>query len=348
MISGTPTPARRARLAAIILSGGRATRMGGVTKTALTVAGRSLLARTTDAALAACDGAVVIVGEAPDDVRVDGERTVVVREDPPGGGPVAALSAALPFVDADRVLLLSGDLVAGDAAVTTLVAAGAALDASVGSTSVDSGPSRRSGSAPSGSSGVRAEGAVLVDSGGRTQWLCALVSTRALGDAVARRQAGAPGAGSLHGARMSEVVGALGLTEVPDTAGVSADIDTWQDLSRARSRTSGAHMSDRTLPPEALDEWSSVLRDRFGLDADQVPIGLVLDLARDVAHDVARPAAPLSAFIAGLVAGRAGGSRDDTAAAIAEIVSLAAVWAEGREESGQPADRGPGGGGGGL
>lgn len=107
-------------------------------------------------------------------------------------------------------------------------------------------------------------------------------------------------------------------------------------------------MSDRTLPPEALDEWSSVLRDRFGLDADQVPIGLVLDLARDVAHDVARPAAPLSAFIAGLVAGRAGGSRDDTAAAIAEIVSLAAAWAEGREESGQPADRGPGGGGGGL
>ena len=63
-------------------------------------------------------------------------------------------------------------------------------------------------------------------------------------------------------------------------------------------------MNDRTLPPEALDEWSSVLRDRFGLDAEQVPIALVLDLARDVAHDVARPAAPLSAFVAGLVAGR--------------------------------------------
>ena len=69
-------------------------------------------------------------------------------------------------------------------------------------------------------------------------------------------------------------------------------------------------MNDRTLPPEALDEWSSVLRDRFGLDAEQVPIALVLDLARDVAHDVARPAAPLSAFVA--------------------VVALAGAWAEGR------------------
>ena len=89
-------------------------------------------------------------------------------------------------------------------------------------------------------------------------------------------------------------------------------------------------MNDRTLPPEALDEWSSVLRDRFGLDAEQVPIALVLDLARDVAHDVARPAAPLSAFVAGLVAGRAGGSPEDTAAALAEGVALAGAWAEGR------------------
>ena len=57
-------------------------------------------------------------------------------------------------------------------------------------------------------------------------------------------------------------------------------------------------MSDapRTLPPEALDEWALALRERFGLAADDVPVALILDLARDVANGVARPAAPFSAF----------------------------------------------------
>ena len=65
-------------------------------------------------------------------------------------------------------------------------------------------------------------------------------------------------------------------------------------------------MSDRTLPPEALDAWAAAVRDKLALDHD-LPVALVLDLARDVANGVARPAAPLSAFAAGLAAGRAGG-----------------------------------------
>jgi len=86
--------------------------------------------------------------------------------------------------------------------------------------------------------------------------------------------------------------------------------------------------SPRTLPPEALDEWAEALRDRFDLGADDVPIALILDLARDVANGVARPAAPFSAFVAGLVAGRAGGSPDDVRAAVAEIVELAGTWSD--------------------
>lgn len=80
---------------------------------------------------------------------------------------------------------------------------------------------------------------------------------------------------------------------------------------------------NRTLPPEALDDWAGVLRERFGLAAEDVPVGLILDLARDVANGVARPAAPFSAFVAGLVAGRAGGSPDDVRAAVAAITELA-------------------------
>ncbi|KJL27064.1 DUF6457 domain-containing protein [Microbacterium azadirachtae] len=81
--------------------------------------------------------------------------------------------------------------------------------------------------------------------------------------------------------------------------------------------------NDRTLPPEALDDWAAVLRERFALAEDDLPIALILDLARDVANGVARPAAPFSAFVAGLVAGRAGGSPGDVRAVVAAISELA-------------------------
>lgn len=84
--------------------------------------------------------------------------------------------------------------------------------------------------------------------------------------------------------------------------------------------------ASRTLPPEALDAWAGALRERFDLGPDDVPITLILDLARDAANGVARPAAPLSTFVAGLVAGRAGGSAADIEAAAAAITALAANW----------------------
>lgn len=86
----------------------------------------------------------------------------------------------------------------------------------------------------------------------------------------------------------------------------------------------------RTLPPEALEEWAAALREKFGLAEEDLPISLILDLARDVAVGVARPAAPFSAFAAGLVAGRRSGSPADVEAVVAEIVQLAATW-EGNE-----------------
>lgn len=85
-------------------------------------------------------------------------------------------------------------------------------------------------------------------------------------------------------------------------------------------------MSANHLPPETLDEWANALRERFELSADDVPISLILDLAKDVANGVARPAAPFSAFVAGLVAGRKGGSVDDVQEAVAAVVALAEGW----------------------
>ena len=85
-------------------------------------------------------------------------------------------------------------------------------------------------------------------------------------------------------------------------------------------------MSERTLPPEALDEWAAALRERFNLGPDDLPIALILDLARDVAVGVARPAAPFSAFAAALGAGRAGGSPEQVREAIASLTELAIAW----------------------
>ena len=85
-------------------------------------------------------------------------------------------------------------------------------------------------------------------------------------------------------------------------------------------------MSERTLPPEALDEWAAALRERFNLGPDDLPIALILDLAHDVAVGGARAAALFSAFAAGLVAGRAGGSPEQVREAIASLTELAIAW----------------------
>ncbi|HOY81384.1 MAG: molybdopterin-guanine dinucleotide biosynthesis protein MobA [Microbacteriaceae bacterium] len=84
-------------------------------------------------------------------------------------------------------------------------------------------------------------------------------------------------------------------------------------------------MSDRTLPPEALDDWAAALREVLDL-VDELPIALILDLARDVATGVARPAAPVSAFAVGLAAGRAGGSIHDIEAALNAVTVRAESW----------------------
>ncbi|NLV79372.1 MAG: NTP transferase domain-containing protein [Rhodococcus sp.] len=88
---------------AVIVAGGRATRMGGLDKPAQIVAGRRML----DAAVAAVAGLdrVTVVGPPRDGL---GASVTQVRESPAGSGPVAALAAARPA--ADVVVTLPSDL----------------------------------------------------------------------------------------------------------------------------------------------------------------------------------------------------------------------------------------------
>lgn len=169
-------------------------------KPALTVGSTTLLDRVLAAAADLADQLVVVGPQRPTLRPVQW-----VREDPPGGGPVAALAAGLAVVGAPAVLLLAADLPFLDAG--TLRALLGAADGH--------------------------DGALVVDGDGREQWLCGAWSTAAL-------RAGLAGLDP-HGARLRAVLGGLDAVRVrpPVAAGAPApwtDCDTPEDLAAARSR----------------------------------------------------------------------------------------------------------------
>lgn len=193
---------------AIVLAGGQGRRLGGVDKAALMVGGRPLL----DLALHAVSGAsrVVVVGPA----RRLPRGLEWVSEDPPGGGPVAAIAAAMPHVESQVVVVLACDM----PFVTTRTVELLAAAASAG----------RSGSlAP----GVL-DGALLVDERGRRQFLAAAYRTTALAGAL--HQLGRP-----DGAAMRHVVRHLTVTEVATDPEVTLDCDTWDDVGHSRDLLEG-------------------------------------------------------------------------------------------------------------
>ncbi|MFI6427979.1 molybdenum cofactor guanylyltransferase [Promicromonospora sp. NPDC050880] len=201
---------------AVILAGGRATRLGGASKADLVVDGAPLLDRALTASAAARE--VVVVGPPELAARLretrpaalrhevapaapPGSRPIprLTREDPPHGGPVAGLAAglrALPAPGAPWVLVLAVDVPYAVHAVTALEHA------------VSREP---------------ADGAHLVRDG-RAQWLVGLYRRAALDAALDGTDA--------HGASMRRLVGALRCTEVTDPAGWSDDIDTPADAAR--------------------------------------------------------------------------------------------------------------------
>lgn len=268
---------------AILLAGGRGSRVGGAVKPLFEVGGATLLSAAVTAVRRAGARRVVVVAPVLDEAL----DVTWVREDPPYGGPVAAVVAALPEVDADDLYVLACDTVAPAEVMSRLAAP----------------------LAP----GV--DGVCLDD--GRRQWLMGRYRAAAVREAASAL----PAAG--RDASMRALLGGLEVASITVDADLTRDVDTWDDLREARG---GAMTESRTLPPEALDDWSAALAQRFGLTRGDIPVSLILDLARDVANGVARPAAPLSAFVAGLVAGRAGGSPADTEKAVAAVVEMARDW----------------------
>lgn len=187
---------------ALVLAGGSARRLGGVDKPGLLVGGSSLLDRVLSAVTGA--GRVVVVGPR----RPTATPVRWVREDPPGGGPAAALAAGLPVLQAEWVAVLAADLPFLDVVTVDRLRA-AAMDG---------------------------DGALLVDQDGRDQLLLGVWRTAALRDALPAHPAGA---------RIAVVLDALRAVRLPvAAAGPGAhpwqDVDTDEDLSRARALAGGA------------------------------------------------------------------------------------------------------------
>jgi len=210
-------PGRRSpcvRLAAVVLAGGQASRLGGADKPGLVVGTRSLLAAVVSAAVEAGAGHVVVVGPArPGLAAAAGPSGQLdfVREDPPGSGPVAALRAGLAAISAPAVAVLAADMPFLAARhLRALLEAAGLQDAGAGAASGSPGPLRAAGlqdaraDAVSGSPGPRPGqdaragqapcGAVLLDDGGRPQWLAGCWAVTVLRGQLARY-----GGDSLHG-----------------------------------------------------------------------------------------------------------------------------------------------------
>ncbi|MEU9118550.1 NTP transferase domain-containing protein [Streptomyces sp. NPDC048506] len=278
---------------AIVLAGGAARRLGGADKPALSVGGRPLL----DRVLAACPDAATTVVVGPG--RPAARTVVQALEDPPGGGPLAALDAGLRHTTAPTVLVLSADL-----PFLTVATVRSLLEAAAHTAARD--------------------GALLQDASGRDQPLVAAYRAAALRRELARVRAER---GTLTGLPLRAVLTVLQLERVPDAASTASfDCDTWEDINAARARIrEHGHV---------LDEWITAVKAELGIELD-VDTAALLDLARDAAHGVARPAAPLTTFLIGYAAGQQG--RDvkeltDRAAALAN--RWAAEAAEAAESTG--------------
>jgi molybdopterin-guanine dinucleotide biosynthesis protein A len=181
---------------AIVLAGGAAARLGGADKPALDVGGSALLDHVL-AAVADADRIVVVGPGRPAVVPV-----IWCREEPPGGGPVAALAAGLPHVEADVVLTLAADLPWIGPAVPVLLAA---------------------------LTGSTADCAALVDGAGRVNYLSAAWRRASLVRALTVL-------GEPTGAPMRGLVSTATLLEVPDEGSWGLDCDTWDDIDGARRR----------------------------------------------------------------------------------------------------------------
>ena len=180
---------------AIVLAGGASTRMAGQDKLALPLVDKPLLDHAVDAVASA--DLIITVGPP----RQTGRSVHWTREQPPGGGPVAAIAAGL--VAADRlgdesqfVAVIAGDMPLAGGVIGTLLRAAEAADCDV---------------------------AIAVGADGRDQPLLAIWRRTALSDVLAACE-------STAGTSARSLLAGVRVARVPVTGDATRDCDEQQDL----------------------------------------------------------------------------------------------------------------------
>lgn len=187
---------------AIVLAGGRSSRMGDVDKLGVVVDGRTLLSHACEAVAGA--RRFVVVG--PERLPGVPGSALTTREVPAYSGPVAAIGAGLAALGADRagaVVVVAADVPRAAEAVPELVDA------------LHRHPD--------------ADGVVPL-SGGRRQPLLAIYRTALLVQVLAAAE-------PLADRSVTSVVNTMDLHEIELPADVVADVDTPADLSRLTEET---------------------------------------------------------------------------------------------------------------
>ena len=216
---------------ALVLAGGAGQRLGGPGKPALLVGGAPMLARV----LAAVAGASARIVVGPQTVPLP-DGVLLTREQPPGGGPVAAIAAGLPLVQTGEVVLLAADLPFLTAAAVDHLRATLAQPAEAASPAMDAtraedaGPARIAEDA-----GPAVDGVVYVDEAGRRQTLCGVWCTESLRRRVERLR-DERGEDGLAGAPLRALLAGLRVGEVTHQAGGPPpwyDCDTQAEWERA-------------------------------------------------------------------------------------------------------------------
>jgi molybdopterin-guanine dinucleotide biosynthesis protein A len=179
---------------ALILAGGRSSRLEGSAKQKLRVEGSTLLERSVAAVRGVGAVRVVVIGED----RVD--AAVTVRESPIFAGPVAGIAAGLAALTgppSDALFVIACDMPRIADALPALLTAAAESPV---------------------------DGVVATDRG-RRQQLVMLVAPEALERALAALP-------TTEGAAVRDLLAGLDLRDVVVPGGSTDDIDTWDDAAR--------------------------------------------------------------------------------------------------------------------
>lgn len=190
---------------AVVLAGGRSSRLGFVPKAALLVDNESLLDRAVVTALEVSRACVVVGPAAP---VISGRDVLLTREEPAFSGPAAAVAAGLRRLatsrvnPSDTVLVLACDMPGIAAQLPALVAALTSASSAI-------------------------DGAISLDPHGYRQPLAALYRYHELTRAVSRFSDH-----ELIGLSMKALIAPLNLLAVPAPLGVTDDVDSWEDAAR--------------------------------------------------------------------------------------------------------------------